>query len=417
MPLEAETVDPRVGSLFGSRERVVIDFAALTSPFPRALFDLTWRRKLLLRDGSLAHVNDLDIPASIRDGSVSEKDIKNWAGFRSKFGDLYYSKYRNIFQAAEDALGIVYNSRPIHRQHLASRLIWTESNPEGRVKQANEERVKSTDLVRGVLIPRYHKKGLSLLTQARLIHRAHTKNKEHIIFEPNQASVLLQTNMDNLDRIAGIIRSKDELAFDIGMSNGKFLCADHKSVVTLTEKLFSKAESLFPLGSKNDAIDQHSIYFALSSIQYLFALIHPMYEANGRVSEDLMYAFWQRRPDLKRTVRYPSSNGMRTDQRVDERALIIDRGAEGVIQKIAIYVLGVKTEEVKNIKTYEDLTKFAMSHDMGPNKLRRLYFAALHNVLDDLINRVGSSAQKTDRTIRDLAKNLRDSSSIYTYRS
>lgn len=355
------------------------------------------------------------IPALIAKGAVVDDLVDGWATFRQRYGDDFFSQYRDVFEAAEKARGMEFKQKPLDRKPLASRLNWTTRNPGGREDEARLRRIKSTDLIRGTLIPRYHERGLGILTQIRLIHRAHMRGNEHVLLTPRQAGGILQSGVEKIDRLAGIIRSPEKLSLDVHLGSLNTLCATYVATPTLMEGLGRAAETLFPFDEINPAVNEDNIYNVVSAFQYAVAMIHPFYEANGRTSEDTMYALWQRRPDLAHTVRYPSADGSRDGEMVDERDRIINEGATKALRNIALNSLNLDSEVVAGLNKYADLEAALKSSIDSDEENRLAYIARFAADMIIFIARIGTPEVLNDEIIAKLADNLRRSSAVYNF--
>ena len=247
-----------------------------------------------------------------------------------------------------------------------------------------KKRADSTDYVRNVLLPRAARHRIDILTQIRLIHKAHMRNNEHIVLTDDQAKRLLSTtDLNGVDRLAGVLRSSERLSTTIGLAGYLVLCASYEQVPRLMEKLSNVAEELFPADRSNPEINQETIYHAVSAFQLYLALIHPFYECNGRTSEDAMYILWNRRPDLANTVRYVSAKGDRAGINVQDRMTIINRISLGIVREIG-QKLGLAPEEASKVKSYSGLKKI-LENKFGKkaDDTEAEYLALYHSMLDE----------------------------------
>lgn len=421
LKIQWEEIDPRKGPgiTFIGVARQIAKYDSRGVP-PEPLLELhTLRMVRMEKSGLCLAVDDNSrkrIPELIAKGAVAEDIVDGWATFRQKYGDDFFAQYDDIFEAAEKARGIKYNSKPLDQKPLASRLNWTTENPNGREDEATRRRIASTDLIRGTLIPRYHQRGLDILTQIRLIHRAHMRGNEHVLLAPNQARRMLETSVERVDRLAGVIRSPERLSVDVHLGSMNTLCATYETTPTLMEDLGEAAETLFPLNGINPAVNEDNIYNIVSAFQYAVAMIHPFYEANGRTSEDTMYALWQRRPDLAHTVRYPSVDGQRTGELVDERDWLINLGATKILRSIALSGFRLDPTVVSGLNKYADLKKILRSRSEASDEEKEIFYTTIFaRHLKFLIARIGTPKVLDEEIIRELADNLRRSSRVYNF--
>ena len=301
---------------------------------------------------------------------------------------------------------------PLHHLPLESRLIWTMGKPEDREQTATNERIQSSDRVRSELIPQMNKKQLPFLTQMRLIHRAHMRGKEHIVLDENQAKNLRRYT-GYTDRAAGIIRSEEKLPMNIGFGGSLVRCASYENTPALMQKLASAAEELFPYGDINPLINEETVYEAVSAVQLILALIHPFYEANGRTSEDVMYALWVRRPDLKHTVRYVSSTGEREGEGVEERMNIINNIGLVIVNNIADK-LGLSSAPSGEVTSFRSMMSRARESGTSEDKVEEEYLRIFDATIGLLINELLSGEFLSNNAIAELGRHLRESASQYT---
>ncbi|MFS8159621.1 MAG: hypothetical protein ACMG6E_05310, partial [Candidatus Roizmanbacteria bacterium] len=297
---------------------------------------------------------------------------------------------------------------------LRRRLRWTARDPKDREKVAQEKLIISTDRIRRVLLPRYHQKGVDVLTQIRLIHRAHMRSNEHFILMESQARRMLSETDANIDKLAGRMRSPKEMDIQISFADGLVLCASYQRTPELMEKLGDKIDELFPLGGKNPLVDEQSIYHYASALQLIVALIHPFYEANGRTSEDSMYILWQRRPDLRHTQRYISSTGRRDSAYVNKRMQLINDYGVALIRMIAESI-GISREEALTIKDYQEFLSLAKKQKtMSAQAIEKLYLHAFDTSISLSIDELDyPSVLINDQVISELADHLRNGPKRY----
>lgn len=420
--LKLERVDPRKtpGITFVGVARRLASYDSRGVP-PEPLLELHTLRMVRMENGGMCLSVDErsrpNIPALIAKGAVADDLVDGWATFRRKYGDGFFAQYDDIFEAAERARGVEFKSKPLDRKPLASRLNWTTQDPEGREDEATRRRIDSTDLIRGTLLPRYHARGLGILPQIRLVHRAHMRGNEHVLLQPNQARRMLETSVEKVDRLAGVIRSPQRLSVDVHLGSMNTLCATYAVTPSLMEGLGKAADTLFPLDGINPAVNEDNIYNVVSAFQYAIAMIHPFYEANGRTSEDTMYALWQRRPDLAHTVRYPSSDGRREGNMVDERDWIINQGATQILRNIATSHFNFSPLFASTLEKHADLEK-ALEDDRDSKTDNRLaYITRFAADMILFIARINTPEVLYDKTIVAMADNLKRSSPTYYFSS
>lgn len=375
---------------------------------------------LWLRDGKFLTFTpqNLDkIPGLINSGRADPIHVLRLGYARALHGETVTPQtYHEIFTAAEQEVAKMTAAAPSQTATLEARLAWTLRDPSEREDLAREKRQETTDRVRSVLIPRYHKRGFSFLSQVRLIHRAHMKGNEHLVLNTIQAKKFLRNDLLLLDRLGGKIRNKESMPIDIYMGKNGTLCISHKAAPELLAELSQKAETLFPLGGKNDKVDEQTIYHFLSAIQFCMAIIHPFYEGNGRTSEDLMYILWQRRPDLAETVRYVSPDGHREAEQVEKRMEIIEIAA-GKYQR-SMGILSDTSQDHSGKRATEEITRSAdEAHKTHDSFSAGLHMALLRIKIGGLIDRMDNIDDlRRDSTIDLLAENLRSASPTYTLR-
>lgn len=320
-----------------------------------------------------------------------------------------------ILKILDDTGGLsFYNEPPKSTKLLRRRLLWTVQDPENRESIAGEKRQLSTDLIRTVLLPRYNLHRVDILTQIRLIHRAHMRGNEHIILQPNQARRLLKEDIRHVDRLSGVVRSEDRLHIQVGLADLTALCASYENTPKLLEHLAHQAELLFPQDGINPAVDANTIYYFASAFQLYLALIHPFYEANGRTSEDAMYILWQRRPDLASTRRYISGDGAREDNWVELRMRFINGYALERVRTIGVQ-LGATERQVRGVRDYNQLLKVLREkYQQEPNRLESDYLRLYDHLLEeDIVGMTDMKRLRGSLTIVKLAMQLRNAYPVY----
>jgi len=297
------------------------------------------------------------------------------------------------------------------------RLEWLLWEPPNIEIAAEVELQKRTDHIRKTSIPRYHKHGLDLLTQWALIHRQHMFRNEQLVLSPQQADHLL--NRYNAPRIDGIIRDPDRLPIDVMIGGGIAIAAPTKEVCGLLTQLAHTAESFFPRDAINPQVNMDNIYHYLSYIQYVFALIHPFYEAVGRTSEDLLYTLWRRRPDLRNSIRFLSSTGLRDDVSVRDRMKIINRSLSDLNLEMG-QNWGLSKSELQTSRDTDYLTADRVinkaslnnnSYFTGDSDYENFYVEAITTHVQDMLSTPQRALEKPP--IQELAQNLANSSKNY----
>ncbi|HVZ66699.1 MAG TPA: hypothetical protein VG917_00385 [Patescibacteria group bacterium] len=319
-------------------------------------------------------------------------------------------------QVLGDPLGFLASAdapEPKRNAPLMDRLGWTmQKSSKDREEIATGERIRSSDIIRGELLDKYDEHGLSIYTQMRLIHRAHMKGREHVILTRGQARRLVR-DAKHVDRLAGKVRSADDLNLDIGLAGGLVECVSKEKTPELLQKLAAKAEELFPKGSINQKVNEENIYLYLSAFQTIYALIHPFYEANGRTSEDLMLVLWKRRPDLAHTIRYVSGNGEREDEDVYKRMEIIDASAVTTMNRVG-EKMGLSFEQVAKVKRYSDLIVEVEANGMDEEESEGTYHTFFDEEIDGYIKALDDEDElKKIPGIKDLADHLKTCSPLY----
>jgi hypothetical protein len=280
------------------------------------------------------------------------------------------------------------------------------------------KRVAASDQVRHDL-PHYQEKGLDFLTQLRLIHRTHLEGNEAFFISESSIEQLAEISgkvSPPVNRLAGILRSPERLPADIYLGDGILRCANFKENVRLISQLVEAAEELFPKEGTNPLVTRENILYYLSSIQSILVFIHPFWEANGRTSEDGMYALWLRRPDLG-PLHYVSSNGSRRGPRVDSRETSIRIQSLALLQEIA-EDLGISKIQANSIEDYSDLIGVAGSQ-LGITSIaleEKYDFLFTKRIEKKIANlRQDNFRFHASNITCHLAANLRDAPTTYTF--
>lgn len=302
---------------------------------------------------------------------------------------------------------------PVDSRPLRDRLVWAAANDHLIVRQweADRRRQVSTDAIRDRLLDRYHKHGIDILTQVRLIHRAHMRGHEHYLLHSDQAKWVIKGVLYTTDRLAGVMRSPQRLSINIHLNGGLVQCASYQRTPEFMQEIAAQAERMFPQQGVNHQVDENSIYYYASAFQYVIALIHPFYEANGRTSEDSMYILWRKRPDLAHTLRYISHDGLRASENVAHRMRIINQGAYDILLDIG-RELGIAPDRLSRVKSYADLMGALTEKGMLASSA---YSQAFDRHIQELIaNFTNIDYLKTHPIISALAEHLRQSPNSYS---
>lgn len=304
-------------------------------------------------------------------------------------------------------------AKPVDSRPLKDRLVWTSGDPKVRKGESDRRRQVSTDRVRDRLLDRYHRHNIDVLTQVRLIHRAHMKGNEHYLLYPDQARRVIDGVLYTTDRLAGVMRSPQRLSLDICLAGGLVQCASYERTPEFMQAVAVQAEKLFPAQGINPNVDEGNIYHFASAFQYIIAIIHPFYEANGRTSEDSMYILWKRRADLAQTLRYVSSNGLRNGENVNLRMRIINTGAHNILLNIA-RELGVEPERLSEINSHSDLMTALNRRGVPSERASAAYSQIFDRHIQELITRFTDiSYLKKHTVINALADHLKNSPKTY----
>lgn len=320
---------------------------------------------------------------------------------------------RNPYPFPEVGLPAATPKKPLDSRPLKDRLVWTSGDPRVRKGEADRRKQVSTDSVRDRLLDRYQRHAIDVLTQVRLIHRAHMKGNEHYLLYPDQARRVIDGVLYTTDRLAGVMRSPQRLSLDICLAGGLVQCASFQRTPEFMQAVATQAEKMFPAQSINLDVDGSNIYHFASAFQYIIALIHPFYEANGRTSEDSMYVLWKRRPDLAYTLRYVSNNGLRTGENVDLRMILINTGAYHILLSIA-QELGIEPYNLNGIHSYSDLVAELGKRGVSPSVASTAYGRAFDRRIEEIIAHFTDiNYLRVNTTINALADHLRNSPRSY----
>lgn len=278
---------------------------------------------------------------------------------------------------------------------------------------SDEELRRRSDYIRSSIIPDTIRNHTSFMDQILSIHTAHTLDNEHFILRhtsnPHKAASVVK------DGFAGKMRSP-HFPVELTMNGNLFLAASSGDVPYLMQELVQKAEALFPYEGPNPKVNKDTVYHYLSAIQYAFAIIHPFYDANGRTSEDIIYALWLRRPDLHKTLRYISINGQRNSSDVFKRIEALGHILSGHIGEWAKEVWGINLPKDK--RTFTELEKAFAQTQLSPAQ----FYAQYNNKVKEHIIGVIAMLDAQDirhltnnKDISDLANLLKQSSHSYRY--
>jgi len=236
---------------------------------------------------------------------------------------------------------------------LKDRLGWAKSVDQVARKQAERAAcVQSSDFVRSELIPEMHAQQVPFIEQIGQIHAAHMRGNEHLIIHPSLLDDCLSLSQAHeINTFGGLIRSENGLPINLDIASASS-GASYQDVPLLFQRFGEAMDFLFPSNNYNPIVTEKNIHNYLSVAQFLFNLIHPYVDANGRTSEDMLYVLWMRRPDLAHTMRFISSTGMRDDVDVASRSNLINIGALEYSKKVAVN-LGIS--ESPNLSDYRAL--------------------------------------------------------------
>lgn len=329
--------------------------------------------------------------------------------------------YRGLDQYLDlypEALGVPVATpvQPVDSRPLRDRLVWAAAHANLIVgwREAARRRQVSTDSIRDRLLDRYHRHGIDILTQVRLVHRAHMRGNEHYLLYPDQAKMVIEGVLYTTDRLAGVMRSPQRLSLNICLGGGLVQCASYQNTSEYMQEIATQAERMFPQQEVNPQVDKNSIYYYASAFQYVIVLIHPFYEANGRTSEDSMYILWRRRPDLAHTLRYISHDGSRDGENVAHRMRIINQGAYYILLDIG-RELGIAPDRLSRVKSYADLMHTLAEKGMPLSLASSAYSQAFDRHIQELIaNFTNIDYLKAHPIISALAEHLRQSPNSYS---
>ncbi|MBI2018178.1 Fic family protein [Candidatus Daviesbacteria bacterium] len=310
---------------------------------------------------------------------------------------------------------VVTPVKPVDSLPLRDRLVWAAAPADliERWREADRRRQVSTDSIRDRLLDRYRRHGVDILTQVRLIHRAHMRGNEHYLLYSDQANRALEGVLCTTDRLAGVMRSPQRLALNIHLNGGLVQCASYQRTPEFMQKIATQAERMFPQQGVNPQVDEENIYYYGSAFQYVIVLIHPFYEANGRTSEDSMYILWRRRPDLAHTLRYISHDGLRASENVVHRMRIINNGAYYILLDIG-RELGIAPDRLSRVKSYTDLMYALAKRGMPFEQASSAYSRAFDRHIQELIaNFTNIDYLKAHPIISALAEHLKQSPNVY----
>lgn len=297
---------------------------------------------------------------------------------------------------------------------LTDRLSKTIDGFTGKEEEARLRRIKSTDLIRGERLERYRKHNVDTFTQIQLIHKIHMGGNEAYLLKEDQA-LWIRSMKPKVERIAGVVRSKDEIPQNISLANGLTPCASFDRTPELLEGMVRKADELFPPDRLNPRVNKDSIFYYLSAVQYSQVLIHPFLEANARTSEDAMYIFWHRRPDLY-PVHYVSSDGQRENRHCFDRENIIREGARSMLYSLA-WRFYLSYDELSYVQRYPDLLKaLQRKYGVDPDQLEVRYLNMFDKAVGSFIEGMDKiEVLKNNPTICALADNLASSPTQYNF--
>lgn len=381
--------------------------------------DLKFKKKILFKKDNLNPINKIEFNDKIIPYNDPPRKFnkypKDYDRIPTPELDAMLAEWKiptpNVEQAVD--LPAATPAKPVDSRPLKDRLVWTSGNPKVRKGEADRRRQVSTDSIRDRLLDRYHRHNIDVLTQVRLIHRAHMKGNEHYLLYPNQARRVIDGVLYTTDRLAGVMRSPQRLSLDICLAGGLVQCASYQRTPEFMQAAAAQAEKMFPTQGINPNVDENNIYHFASAFQYIIALIHPFYEANGRTSEDSMYILWKRRTDLAQTLRYVSNNGLRTGENVDFRMRIINRGAYHILLNIARELV-IEPEQLSGINSYSDLIAALGKKGVPSARASVAYSQSFDRQIQELIaNFTNINYLRAHTVINGLADHLRNSPESY----
>lgn len=138
-------------------------------------------------------------------------------------------------------------------------------------------------------------------------------------------------------------------------------------------------------------------------------------EGNGRVSEDLQYVLWQRRPDLAHTVRYVSADGFREGKAVDAQMEIINRIALGYVKYVG-KLCGAPDDQLEYCTNYADVvTAVKQANPYSEATMERVYRRLYDHELGRGIKRIPDwERERQHLSLNLLVENIKNASPTYT---
>lgn len=317
---------------------------------------------------------------------------------------------------------------------LQERLQWTQHADPDQLsllsKQATQE---ATDRIHRDVIPWLNASEIPFYDGVLFLHSTHVSGNEHILLSPTQAALPFYQKYKTL---GGVVRSPEDPGLLTGVYEPYdpqekervqiFLAPSALETEKLLHKLAVASERVFPPHNSNALINNRDTALYLSAIQMTFLAIHPFFEANGKVSEDMLFVLWNRQPNAKEGLRYPSSDGLRghDGNAADQREEINYRAFHAISKAVAAAVAEtfrvnhIGAIDTTQVNTFTDLQKAAATAGIPDSVLFFTYDQEITKYLQGLIRDIGNgdtaSLQKNS-FLNELAQNLEDSSRTYRF--
>jgi len=317
---------------------------------------------------------------------------------------------------------------------LQERLQWAQNADPHQLsllsRQATQE---ATDRVHRDIIPWLNDNEVPFYDGMLFLHSTHVSGNEHLLLSRTQAKLPFYQKYETL---GGVVRSPNDpnilagvYVYDPTDSRMEertqiFLAPSAMQAEKLLRSLASASEQIFPIHRRNTLIDDQNVTLYLSAVQMAFLAIHPFFEANGKLSEDMLFILWNRRPDLRHTLRYPSSDGLRghDGNAADQREEINHRMFHAISKTVAVAVAGtlhknnIGTIDPAQINTFTDLQKATAA--IPDSVLLFTYDQEITKYIQGLIRDIGNGNTKSlqeNSFLRELAHNLDQSPRSYRF--
>lgn len=239
---------------------------------------------------------------------------------------------------------------------LATRLEQARLTPPSDTERLAHV-VKQTDLLRGKAIPWMIDQGFSSRSLLTYIHRVHVLGNEGLVLAPETVVEVSETR-SSLE-VAGQVRphgNDDPTDPSTKIFMEGLNCGTRSVAYALLNQLMDRVDFLFPAEGINQEVTRENVYTYLASVQYLLLLTHPFLEANGRVSEDFIYALMLRydrsHPEEPSIVRNISSDGSRTGDETERVMELMYQASVGIGNRV------IKDTFKPDVHLYEDLPIF-----------------------------------------------------------